>query len=58
LSGGDTANHGRGHSQQLRRELSKRAHAADGEGEQLVIGERVDDASRQGAMTLPVFERV
>ena len=37
-------------------ERAERAHAADGEREQLIFRKRLDDASREAAVPLPVLE--
>ena len=45
------------HREHLERERAERPHAADREGEQLVVGKRVDDAPGQPAVSLPVGQQ-
>ena len=56
IAGGDAVDDGNGHADHLEGHVAEGAHAADGEGEELVLGEGFDGASGEAAMLLPVVE--
>jgi hypothetical protein len=56
VAGGDAVDNGYGHADHLEGDVAERAHAADGEGEELVFGEGFDSAAGETALLLPVVE--
>src|SRR5690606_21619354 len=58
LPGHHPAQYRRADGEELLGELAEGAHPAEREGEELILGERLDHAPRQATVALPVFEQL
>jgi len=54
----DSIHDGHCHLDELVSQFTEGAHAAHGEGEELVFGERLDDSAGKPAMSLPVLQNI